>query len=224
MARKFVRNITGTKCKGSVKEPLATNVQNDILSDEEDVFIRNKKEYHCLTDNLKTHLLGTDNAYVSVRKTSKNGTNISGINATQRDAEKGLDVETIMNPLRVKQAIDKQVPSLVDTTISKMKAHQVAHNLEFHYNGSDSLKLVGSIYSFNIGLTFRINLFLGDNNFRVFLNTDMDSRSKDINETIPSDYMGYIINGNGNGLCVNLINESHNVVYSEMITIPIIEV
>lgn len=55
MARKFVRNITGTKLRGKKNEiePLYTNLQNDLLSDDEDVFIRNIDEYHCITDNIK---------------------------------------------------------------------------------------------------------------------------------------------------------------------------
>ena len=53
MARKFTRNITGTTLRGENKEPLHTNKQNDLLSDEEDAFIRNNDDYHCLTDNIK---------------------------------------------------------------------------------------------------------------------------------------------------------------------------
>lgn len=71
MAKKFVRNITNSKLRGMSKEPLDTNVQNDLLSDEEDAFIRNKNEYHCLTDNIKSISI-TDNDYIKVKTTGKN--------------------------------------------------------------------------------------------------------------------------------------------------------
>lgn len=70
MARKFVRNITGSKLIGSKKEPLHTNVQNDILSDEHDVYIRNKNDYHCLTNDIKKIVSANDN--LIVRKKDKN--------------------------------------------------------------------------------------------------------------------------------------------------------
>lgn len=53
MARRISRNIVQATLKGKYKEPLYTNVQNDILSDGEDVAIRNNNEYHILTDNIK---------------------------------------------------------------------------------------------------------------------------------------------------------------------------
>lgn len=53
MSREFVRNIKNTVLKGDKKEPLKTNIQNDLLSDKEDVYVRNQDEYHCLTDNIK---------------------------------------------------------------------------------------------------------------------------------------------------------------------------
>lgn len=71
MAKKFVRNITNSKLRGNNKEPLDTNVQNDLLSDEEDAFIRNKNEYHCLTDNIKSISI-TDNDLIKVNTTGKN--------------------------------------------------------------------------------------------------------------------------------------------------------
>lgn len=70
MAYKFTRNITDTKIKGDVQEPLQTNVQNDLLSDGEDVAIRNKDEYHLLTDNLKT--VTSPDELLTVTETGKN--------------------------------------------------------------------------------------------------------------------------------------------------------
>lgn len=70
MSKKFVRNITDTELRGDNKEPLETNIQNDILSDSEDVFIRNKDEYHCLTDNIK-HIT-SDNGSIAIERRDKN--------------------------------------------------------------------------------------------------------------------------------------------------------
>lgn len=52
MAKKFVRNITNTKLTGENKEPLYTNVQNDILSDDTDIYIRNQDTYFPLTKSI----------------------------------------------------------------------------------------------------------------------------------------------------------------------------
>jgi hypothetical protein len=43
MANKIVRSVTGTTLRGQKIEPFKTNEQNDLLSDAEDAFIRNKK-------------------------------------------------------------------------------------------------------------------------------------------------------------------------------------
>ena len=67
MAKRITRNIVNTNVGGSKLrknnegvEPFFTNNQNDILSDNEDIFIRNNNEYHCLTDDLKTITTDTD--------------------------------------------------------------------------------------------------------------------------------------------------------------------
>ena len=51
MAHKITRNIT--QVKDIDKQGLNTNNQNDLLSDDKHVYVRNQKEYHCLTDNVK---------------------------------------------------------------------------------------------------------------------------------------------------------------------------
>lgn len=53
MAQEFVRNIKNAKIRGERKEPLNTNIQNDILSDNEDIAIRHKDDYFILTDSIK---------------------------------------------------------------------------------------------------------------------------------------------------------------------------
>lgn len=70
MAKKFVRNITNTRCKGRNQEPLETNRQNDILSDEHDVYIRNKDYYHCLTNAIQK--IESKNDSIIVSKKDKN--------------------------------------------------------------------------------------------------------------------------------------------------------
>lgn len=112
MSKKFVRNITGSKLRGDKVEPLHTNVQNDLLSDEEDVFVRNKKEYHALTDNLKTEEFKAG-SFLGIRDKSKNGLTIIGNGTSKEVAELGSDVDSIMNPLNVHQAINKLTPDLV---------------------------------------------------------------------------------------------------------------
>lgn len=74
MSKRFTRNIKDTKLKGNPKEPLYTNNQNDLLSDDKDAYIRNQDEYHCLTDNIKS--LTTDSDLMSVKKTGKNSRQI----------------------------------------------------------------------------------------------------------------------------------------------------
>lgn len=54
MANKFTRNITNVT--DIEKVPKYTNNENDLLShqDGKKTYIRRKKDYHCLTDNIKT--------------------------------------------------------------------------------------------------------------------------------------------------------------------------
>lgn len=70
MAKKFVRNITNTKLEGAGKEPLFTNVQNDILSDGKNAYIRNRNEYFPLTKSI-TDIKSEDK---SVKITRNNST------------------------------------------------------------------------------------------------------------------------------------------------------
>lgn len=136
MSKKFVRNITNTKLKGDNKEPLYTNIQNDILSDDEDVYVRNQKEYHCLTDNIKE--VKTTNDVIEVEKTGKNEVTLTGkkteiesLNntmnvveletnkftlenkiASKEVAETGVNNEQLMTPLRTHEAITKNIDDI----------------------------------------------------------------------------------------------------------------
>lgn len=82
MAEKFVRNITHTnlRAKDKPNEPLYTNVQNDLLSDEHDAFIRNEdanqpdEHYVLLTGNVETDRVdSSDSDILSVEKHDKHG-------------------------------------------------------------------------------------------------------------------------------------------------------
>src|SRR5699024_10078409 len=141
MARKFVRNITGTNLGGNKLsennekvEPFDTNVQNDILNDDEIYTrqVRSKKvedNYHCLTDNLKE--VNTTNNIIGTSDTDKNTVQIDPKISTKDEAEKGEANGKIMTPKRTKEAIDKQVPPLV-------KKHETTTEIQ---NLSDELKI-----------------------------------------------------------------------------------
>src|SRR5699024_6244593 len=143
MARKFVRNITGTNLGGSKLnknedkiEPFDTNVQNDILNDDEDIFIRQEKSdkvddgYICLTDNIKNITSGNDvtevehtdknemhietketiitskNDLLKVDKLSTNNYELEVPKADKNEAEKGTSNSKSMTPLQTKNAIE----------------------------------------------------------------------------------------------------------------------
>ena len=143
MSRKFVRNITGTNLGGSKLnknedkiEPFDTNVQNDILNDNEDIFIRQEKSdkvdngYICLTDNIKNITSGNDVTEVEhtdknemhietketiitskpdLIKVDKKGTNnyeLEVPKADKNEAEKGVSNSKSMTPLQTKNAIE----------------------------------------------------------------------------------------------------------------------
>lgn len=74
MSNKFTRNIT--KVKDIKKQGLDTNNPNDLISltDNKTVYLRREKDYHCLTDNVKsikinsTEFLADENNHVETQK------------------------------------------------------------------------------------------------------------------------------------------------------------
>ena len=74
MSNKFTRNIT--KIKDIKKQGLDTNNPNDLISltDNKTVYLRREKDYHCLTDNVKsikinsTEFLADENNHVTTQK------------------------------------------------------------------------------------------------------------------------------------------------------------
>lgn len=89
MAKEFVRSIKNT----NINEPLATTQQNDILSDTDNIYIRNKNNYFPLTKSILN--ITTDN-YLTSSPT------IDGINNT---------VNLGINETSLKDFISKNVTS-----------------------------------------------------------------------------------------------------------------
>lgn len=120
MAKKFVRNITNTKLEGANKEPLFTNIQNDILSDNENVYIRNKNEYFPLTKSILD--IKSPNQSIKIRKTK----NTVYIDTTQSEEIKDLNKPKLIKvtrPLK-KSETDKEITLSLDPIISE-KIHNI---------------------------------------------------------------------------------------------------
>lgn len=80
MSSEFVRNIHHTKLRGKTTEPLDTNIQNDILSDENNAYIRNEdpnnpaEHYTLLTGSLETDQLKSgESDILAIQKDNKHG-------------------------------------------------------------------------------------------------------------------------------------------------------
>ena len=131
MARKFVRNITGTKLKGKNKEPLKTNMQNDLLSDDEHVYVRNKDEYHCLTDNLKE--LTTSTPSIVTIKNNKNSANIDVKNCSNIEVE-----ETEINSKNERLIVENPEPNKFNLDLNVEDIEQDLVNLN---DKIDNIKL-----------------------------------------------------------------------------------
>ena len=98
MATQFVRKITGTKIKGDKKEPLHTNTQNDLLSDDEDVAIRNGDDYFVLTDSIQE--ITSENSSLEITKTGKNSiklkvSEVPSIDGLATKAELNSEIATL---------------------------------------------------------------------------------------------------------------------------------
>lgn len=120
MAKKFVRNITNTKLEGADKEPLFTNIQNDILSDNEHVYIRNRDEYFPLTKSILD--IKSPNQSIKIRKTK----NTVYIDTTQTEEIKDLNKPKLIKvtrPLK-KSETDKEITLSLDPIISE-KIHNI---------------------------------------------------------------------------------------------------
>lgn len=129
MSRKFVRNVTGTKLKGEKIEPFDTNVQNDLLSDETDVYVRQERskdiedKYHCLTDDVKevisnSDLISTENfEHGESEQEDKNKSYINVNKSNKTESEKMESNSHVMTPLQTGYAIEKNnrdvIPDLV---------------------------------------------------------------------------------------------------------------
>lgn len=67
MAKRFTRNITDTVLTGKNQEPLNTNIQNDLLSDDTHVYVRNGNKYDCLTNSI-TNITSKDKSVKITKK------------------------------------------------------------------------------------------------------------------------------------------------------------
>jgi len=97
MAKKFVRNITNTKLEGADKEPLFTNLQNDILSDDKNAYIRNQDEYFPITKSILD--IKSPNGSIKIRKYK----NTVSIDTSQSEEIKNLSKPktiTVTRPLK----------------------------------------------------------------------------------------------------------------------------
>lgn len=159
MSKKFVRNVTGTNLReenGKV-EPFDTNVQNDLLSDETDVYVRQEKsekinsQYHCLTDSVKevisnSDLVTTDNFEHGESDQEEKGKSYINVNkATKQQSEQGTSNSSVMTPLQTKYAIDYNnenvIPSLVKEHETPTKITSKSDNLTVNETGKNEFEL-----------------------------------------------------------------------------------
>lgn len=105
MANKFTRNITNVT--DIEKVPKYTNNENDLLShqDGKKTYIRRKKDYHCLTDNIKTVDVKGATDLLTVEVDSENN---NAVMTAKRD-------NTKQNKLSVKT----DTPETVDISLKK---------------------------------------------------------------------------------------------------------
>lgn len=94
MAKKIVRNITNTIVRGSKAEPFKTNVQNDLLNDDEDVFVRNRDHYHAITDDIKKIHIPAKNDLISVEVIDKNNVRLIGKRAQLTSLDERFQIIT----------------------------------------------------------------------------------------------------------------------------------
>lgn len=123
MSKEFVRTIKNTRIKGDIVEPFYTNVQNDILNDDENIYIRKEKsekvpdKYHCLTDNIKTITVPKNNDVIEVKKTSKNVRQL-------------IAKETVINSLDDRLLINKNSTNNYDLDLDLSEIENEVSNLK----------------------------------------------------------------------------------------------
>lgn len=193
MARKFVRNITGTNLGGSKLnknedkiEPFDTNVQNDILNDDEDIFIRQEKSdkvddgYICLTDNIKNITSGNDVTEVEhtdkneihietketiitskpdLIKVDKKGTNnyeLEVPKADKNEAEKGTSNSKSMTPLQTKNAIEYNNVNVIPDLVKE-------HETETEIKSKNKKLKVNKVSKNNFEVDLLNNNLIGSN-------------------------------------------------------------
>lgn len=138
MSREFVRNIKNTVLKGKNKEPLHTNIQNDLLSDKEDVYVRNQKEYHCLTDNIKEIV----SPNIKINKINKNKVELISMG----EGGEGVDLSDYAKKEDVTKEIQESLPP-------EVKLLSTNDKLTIEKNGVNDFTLTLSIDDKEIDLS-----------------------------------------------------------------------
>lgn len=177
MAKKFVRNITHTnlRAKDKPNEPLYTNVQNDLLSDEHDAFIRNEdanqpdEHYVLLTGNVETDRVdSSDSDILSVEKHDKHGLTFHPkhvkIASTDKDIldftedkphefkahPKHTKITTKNDELKVSE--DKPLEFEIDDTQVKTNREKIAdHETRIKKNSDDITEVSNKVDNLQIG-------------------------------------------------------------------------
>lgn len=165
MAKKFVRNITNTKLTGDNKEPLYTNVQNDILSDDKDIYIRNQDEYFPLTKSILS-ITSSDN---SVKINRKNNTvDLTGVSS----GGGSVDLEGYLTEDKADKkyiSIDEKIKSSI--TIFYMQGNKLSDMNNFIDNHDYGLftinraaTIIYKVCFYTVGIDKFLKIFYEDDN------------------------------------------------------------
>lgn len=140
MSSEFVRNIHHTKLRGKTTEPLDTNIQNDILSDENNAYIRNEdpnypsEHYVLLTGSLETDQLKSgESDILAVQKDNKHGVTLK---------PKHAKITSKTNTIKVSE--NKPLEFELDDTQVKLNQDSIkALNKQMVFAGNDWFSYYG---------------------------------------------------------------------------------
>lgn len=144
MAREFTRNIRNTICRGEKKEPLYTSEQNDLLSDEKDVFVHNQDEYHCLTDNIKKLLTTTGHIVSIVNNNEVDNTAIIDVKETNITLME--NIESLYAVLRILKTAPNEYELAVDDNRLQLEITNIDDRISALENSSGGSPAVGSLH------------------------------------------------------------------------------
>lgn len=185
MSKKFVRNITNTRIKGAIQEPLNTNVQNDLLSDDEDVAVRNKDEYHLLTDNVKSITSGNDG--IKVKVTGKNSRELV---AKIVELTTETDEVSITNPETNVFTIDIDFSDYTDKTLFESEIQRLENEIENVEGGEVDL-----------------SNYLSKDEYAIYENTLVEGSYMYINGKFVITLLFSLYDDSGNGMTIPIDSE-----------------